>query len=68
MAGAITVFSTAGDLMGIKEAAPIATAFGIPEDMVFEKDWLQDLVDYDFSDEDWQASASVAAVRNHLDP
>jgi hypothetical protein len=68
MAGTITVFSTAGHLLRIKDPGPIATAFGVPAEDVFTVDWLKQLVDDDRSDADWQISASVAAVRTQHVP
>jgi hypothetical protein len=63
MDGTISVFSTAGHLLNIQEPGPIATAFGVPAEDVFKVDWLEQLVDDDRSDADWQKSASMAAVR-----
>ena len=70
MDGTVTVFSTAGHLLwnagvlaSTADSGPIATAFGIPEDAVTGRDWLEELVDDDRGDGDWQASASIAAVR-----
>lgn len=65
MEGTITVFSTAAHLTATRDTEPIAAAFGVPEQDVFTRDWLEELVDDDRSDPDWQESASIAAVCIH---